>query len=126
MTTPVYEGDPIDDFTAAEIASLWHSVMTWNDPGVAMYSVTSTGRVHSEKHRAQLLAYIDRCTVQARELDAKADARGEDPGAVLGESNAHDLEALRAWALAYEIEDGEDGDGEDGDGEDGATDNADA
>ena len=41
---------PIDDFQASEIASAWHSVMTWSDPGVAMYSVTSTGKVHSEKY----------------------------------------------------------------------------
>lgn len=100
MSAPYAE---IDDFQAAEIAAAWHSVMTWNDPGVAMYSVTSTGRVHSEKHRAQLVAYIDSCIPAA--LDA--DAHGDDPIAM--DSNVDDLQALREWALAYEIDaDGDD------------------
>ena len=45
---------------AIEIAASWHSVMTWNDPGVAMYALSSTGRVQSEAHRAALLAYTKR------------------------------------------------------------------
>lgn len=88
---------PIDDFQASEIASAWHSVMTWNDPGVAMYSVTSTGKVHSEKHRKQLLAYIETCMPTAQD----ADARGEEP--IVMDSNVDDLEALKEWAEAYEI-----------------------
>lgn len=98
MTTR-YE-DCISDFDAAEIAGAWHSVMTWNDPGVAMYSVTSTGRVHSEAHRAQLIAYIETCMRGAQE----ADERGDDP--VLTEqhdSNVGELEALREWAMVYPI-----------------------
>jgi len=87
----------IDDFQAAEIASAWHSVMTWNDPGVHMYSVTSTGRVHSERHREGLLAYIESCMPAARD----ADERGEE--SILGESNENDLDELRAWAVSYEL-----------------------
>lgn len=87
----------IDDLQAAEVASAWHSVMTWSDPGVAMYSVTSTGKVHSDKHRAQLLAYIDTCISAAE----KCDERGEE--SILGLSNVDDLEALREWAMAYTI-----------------------
>ena len=44
---------------AIEIAGQWHSVMTWSDPGVCMYALSSTGNVQSAKHRQQLLAYID-------------------------------------------------------------------
>lgn len=90
----------IDDFTAAAIAASWHSVMTWSDPGVAMYSVTSTGQVHSEEHRANLLAYIDTCMTQA----VKLDERGEEctlPDQF--ESNAEELDALREWATEYKL-----------------------
>lgn len=88
----------LTDEQAAEIASAWHSVMTWNDPGVVMYSVTSTGKVHSEKHRAALLTYIDsECLPHAADLDAQ----GEEP--ILFESNTADLTALRAWVAAYRV-----------------------
>ena len=89
----------IDDFQASEIAAGWHSVMTWSDPGVAMYSVTSTGRVHSEQHRANLIAYIDSCMSAAERADERGDA------GIVMESNVADLEALRVWAAEYEIED---------------------
>ena len=88
---------PISDDQAVEIASAWHSVMTWNDPGVTMYSVSSTGRVHSEKHRKQLLAYIEKSIPQAQALDD----RGET--GVVTESNVADLEALRDWAKAFKL-----------------------
>lgn len=96
----------ITDDEASTIASLWHSVMTWSDPGVAMYSVTSTGRVHSEKHRANLLAYIDSCMPAARSADEDGD---ESTGVEGCYSNVEDLEALREWAEAYAIDAGEDG-----------------
>lgn len=92
----------LDDFDAAEIASAWHSVNTWNDPGVAMYSVTSTGRVHSEEHRENLIAYIETCLVQAAKLDANLD----DNPPMLPDyhcSNVEELEALREWARDYQI-----------------------
>lgn len=91
--------DCISDFDAAEIASAWHSVMTWNDPGVAMYSVTSTGRVHSEEHRENLIDYIDGCMMQAATLDEQ----GEPPVLEIHASNVEELEALRDWARAYPI-----------------------
>lgn len=90
----------IDDFTAAAIAASWHSVMTWNDPGVAMYSVTSTGTVHSEEHRANLLAYIETCMPQAEKLDAQGES------CTLPDrfgSNVEELDALREWATEYRI-----------------------
>jgi hypothetical protein len=87
----------IDDFQAAEIASGWHSVMTWSDPGVAMYSVTSTGKVHSEEHRANLINYINTCIPGAEE----ADRAGDDP--IVMESNVADLESLREWVEAFQI-----------------------
>ena len=87
----------LDDFQASEIASAWHSVMSWSDPGVAMYSVTSTGRVHSEEHRGNLLAYIDAHMDAARACDAS----GDDP--IVGESNEDDLCLLREWVETYEI-----------------------
>jgi hypothetical protein len=87
---------PIDDFQAADIASAWHSVMTWNDPGVAMYSVTSTGKIHSEQHRANLISYIETCMSAAHD----ADKRGDDP--IVMDSNVDDLIALREWATAYQ------------------------
>lgn len=88
---------PIDDFQASEIASAWHSVMTWNDPGVAMYSVTSTGKVHSEQHRAKLISYIETCMSGARDCDE----RGDKP--IVMDSNVDDLIALREWAEAYRL-----------------------
>jgi hypothetical protein len=90
----------LDDFDAAEIAASWHSVNTWNDPGVAMYSVTSTGKVHSEKHRADLIAYIDSCLPQA----ALCDERGDYPTlSPLFSSNVEELLALREWATEYDL-----------------------
>lgn len=92
----------LDDFDASEIASAWHSVNTWNDPGVAMYSVTSTGRVHSEEHRENLIAYIETCLAQAAELDENLD----DNPPMLPDyfsSNVEELEALREWARDYQI-----------------------
>lgn len=90
----------ISDFDAAQIASLWHSVNTWNDPGVAMYSVTSTGRIHSEQHRTNLLAYIESCMPAAR----RADEDGDDSAGIDGSySNVEDLEALAEWARTYKI-----------------------
>ncbi len=88
---------PIDDSQAVDIANAWHSVMTWNDPGVAMYSVSSTGKIHSEKHRKQLLAYIATCIPQAQKLDARGEA------GVVTESNVADLEALRDWVKAFPL-----------------------
>lgn len=94
--------DCISDFDAAEIASAWHSVNTWSDPGVAMYSVTSTGKVHSEEHRENLIDYIETCVVQASKLDEDPD---NNPPVLpeLHESNVEELEALKEWALAYPI-----------------------
>jgi hypothetical protein len=90
----------ISDFDAAAIAASWHSVITWSDPGVAMYSVTSTGMVHSEEHRENLLAYIDTCVAQATDLDAR-----DKPPTLpeMFESNVEELEALREWATEFKI-----------------------
>lgn len=88
----------LNDFEASEIAEQWHSVQTWSDPGVAIYSITSTGKIHSEKHRAQVIAYIDgECLDQALECDA----RGDDP--IVCDSNHEDLLALREWARNFKI-----------------------
>lgn len=43
---------------AREIAYNWHSVITWNDPGAQLYAFASTGKVQSEKHRADCLEYL--------------------------------------------------------------------
>ena len=45
---------------ARAIAYDWASVMTWNDPGVALYGFASTGRVQSEAHRADCATYVRR------------------------------------------------------------------
>lgn len=82
---------------ASMIASGWHSVMTWNDPGVAMYSVTSTGKIHSEKHRKQLIAYIEKQIPHAVDMDME----GEDP--ILMDSNLGDLDALKIWAISFRL-----------------------
>jgi hypothetical protein len=87
----------ISDDQAVEIANAWHSVMTWNDPGVTMYSISSTGKIHSEKHRKQLLAYIAANIPQAQKLDDQGEA------GVVTESNVADLEALRDWAKAFKL-----------------------
>ncbi len=52
----------IETFTrerAVRAAESWWSVMTWNDPGVALYAFGSTGLVQSEQHRADCLAYLE-------------------------------------------------------------------
>lgn len=90
----------IDDFDAAAIAASWHSVMTWGDPGVAMYSVTSTGKVHSEEHRENLIAYIDGCIPQAATLDSQGHAPTLPD---MFDSNESELEALREWATNFKI-----------------------
>lgn len=93
----------ISDEQASDIASAWHSVNTWSDPGVVMYSVTSTGKVHSEDHRRRLIHYIDSCMPAAVDADECARRAGDDPEAIVCESNVADLEALREWALAYPV-----------------------
>jgi hypothetical protein len=102
---PDHPDSQISYFDAAEIAAQWHSVITWNDPGVTMYSVTSTGKVHSEEHRAALLDYIaTKCMPTAVQLDASGDpddAAQYDCGA---ESNVEALEMLAEWARTYIIE----------------------
>jgi hypothetical protein len=60
----------IDVFEAADICSLWWSVMTWSDPGVCLYALGSTGRVQSEEHRQQCIDYItNKCIPIAQERD---------------------------------------------------------
>lgn len=90
----------IDNQQAALIAEGWHSVMTWNDPGVAMYSVTSTGKIHSEEHRTKLLAYIDDCMANASYNDSRGDAPCDG-----FESQVAELEALAEWVRAYKLAD---------------------
>jgi len=88
----------IDNHEAALIAEQWHSVITWDDPGVAMYSVTSTGKVHGDLHRERLLAYIEMNLPAAREMDQ----RGDPPVLEQHNSNVEELEALRTWATNFE------------------------
>jgi hypothetical protein len=60
---------------AVDIAAGWHSVNTWHDPGVTMYAFSSTGKVQSPEHRADLMVYITstcRPLVAERLKDAKA------------------------------------------------------
>lgn len=100
----------IDDFDAAQIASAWHSVNTWNDPGVTMYSVTSTGKVHSEEHRTSLLAYTDRCILIAERINDPAGDKpvleydGDDDESFYRYSScADELRAFRVWVECYEV-----------------------
>lgn len=44
---------------AIEIANQWYSVNTWADPGVWLYSFTSTGGVIDQEHRTNQLSYLD-------------------------------------------------------------------
>lgn len=87
----------ISDHEASLIAEQWHSVITWNDPGVAMYSVTSTGKIHSELHRERLLEYIGMNMPAAREMDEQ----GDPPVLAQHASNVEELEALRTWAKHF-------------------------
>lgn len=82
---------------AIEIANAWHSVMTWSDPGVVMYSLSSTGKIHNEKHRQQLIQYINTNIMSAKQQDEDG-----DPGVVMG-TNEADLEALKEWVKAYKL-----------------------
>lgn len=78
---------PLTRAEAAVIAQQWHSVTTWNDPGDVMYSLGSTGRVHSAEHREALLKYIDdHC------LNAKRATRRD----------LTELKELRAWIEAQQ------------------------
>lgn len=77
---------------ACDIASQWWSVMTWNDPGVCMYAFGSTGKVQSEKHRAQLLAYIDTDSMACAEVN-------DDP-----EGDKAQLRQLRAYIEGAPVE----------------------
>lgn len=56
---------------ARNIASQWHSVMTWSDPGVCMYALSSTGKVQSRQHRADLVAYTKSCIPAAEPEDVQ-------------------------------------------------------
>lgn len=96
---PDHRDSLLSYFDAAQIAASWHSVNTWGDPGVAMYSVTSTGKVHSEQHRENLIAYIDTCLVQAAKLDENEGSEPTLPD--MFKSNVEELEALRDWARTY-------------------------
>lgn len=79
---------------AVSIACGWHSVMTWNDPGVWMYSLSSTGKVIDEKHRSKIISYIDEhCLPHAKTLDDKNDP----PILESFETNEEELLALREW-----------------------------
>ncbi len=89
----------ITDEEASLIAEQWHSVITWDDPGVAMYSVTSTGKIHSELHRKRLIEYIDMNIPAARELDEQ----GDPPVLAHHASNVEELEALKTWATRFKV-----------------------
>lgn len=91
--------DPITNEEAALIAEQWHSVITWSGLSVAMYSVTSTGRVHNETHREQLLKYIELQMDTARHLDDT----GDPPVLTRYATNVEELEALRAWATQFKV-----------------------
>jgi hypothetical protein len=91
--------DTITNKEAALIAEQWHSVITWDDPGVAMYSVTSTGRVHSELHRRRLIEYIDLNAPAARGMDEV----GDFPVLLQHATDVEELEALRTWATRFAI-----------------------
>lgn len=91
--------DTITNEEAMLIAEQWHSVITWNDPGVAMYSVTSTGRVHSELHRERLIEYIDLNISAARKMDEA----GEFPVLMQHTTNVEELEALKVWATRFKV-----------------------
>jgi hypothetical protein len=91
--------EPITNKEASLIAEQWHSVITWDDPGVAMYSVTSTGRVHSELHRRRLIEYIDLNVPAARGMDEVGDL----PVLLQHATNVEELEALRTWATRFEV-----------------------
>lgn len=68
---PLRNRKPLTRAEAIVIAQQWHSVMTWNDPGVTMYSLGSTGRVHSAEHREALLAYIDNHCLPVRGISRR-------------------------------------------------------
>lgn len=84
-----------DRASASEIAHSWSSVMTWNDPGVVLYAFASTGKVQSQRHRRECLAYIrDNCRKAA------------DVNIAAGEylDGHEELDALAAYIRAAPIE----------------------
>lgn len=80
---------------AADVAHGWSSVMTWSDPGVCLYAFASTGgRVQSERHRADCLAYIQVHCRRAADTNVAA-------GAFL--DSHEELDALRAHIVAAPV-----------------------
>lgn len=82
------------------IAAQWHSVMTWHDPGVCMYALSSTGAVQSKEHRQQLFDYIDKdCMVLAEKRLKKERAKKRRNRALIEEyeDDIEDLETLRDY-----------------------------
>lgn len=76
---------------AVGIAAGWHSVMTWEDPGVTMYALSSTGRIQSPEHRAKLIDYIKtHCIPVVTERVAETKPEDED----VVEQNRVDAEEL--------------------------------
>lgn len=78
------------------IASQWHSVMTWNDPGVTMYALSSTGSVQTPQHRVNLIAYIEGHCLDMVRSRANCATRHPDDRAV----DEEDKEQLE-WLLDY-------------------------
>jgi len=63
----------IDKQRAVQIAEGWGSYMNSSDPGICMYGLSTTGRIQSPAHRADLIVYIKtRCLGVVAERDAKS------------------------------------------------------
>ena len=81
----------------AEHAAQWGSYMTGGDPGACMYGFDDSGRVQSESHRAECIAWIDGPCRKA----ATANIAAGDPSA---RQDHETLDALRAAILAATVD----------------------
>lgn len=79
---------------AVKIAAMWDRMSPLDDPSVFMLALSTTGAVQSEGMRAKLLAYIDgECNERAAKMGFMPDYDPE-----------HDLDRLRDYVAAVEIE----------------------
>jgi hypothetical protein len=82
--------------------------MTWSDPGVTMYALSSTGRIQSPEHRISLIAYTKDCVATATKriksaLRTKSKTYGGDTMETL-EQDVEDLEALLDYVTNAPLE----------------------
>lgn len=98
----------IDKARALQIAEGWGSYMNDADPGVCMYALTSTGKIQSPKHRADLIVYIKNdCMPLVRERHDHATALDDDEGEEAARVDKEELDELLEYCEGAPLESAE-------------------